>query len=300
MTAIGLELLDAAPRSRWQAALATLRVMTRPDRADLFVERGTALVELGFNALALDDFSRALALQPDHAEASYLRGLEYYRMRMFEPALEDFTRAQSRPALADVAGWMRGKALLQLDRVEEMMAAVNGLLTHYPNDPQLYYQRALGHSYRGRHGEAIADLELALKKGPSHDLAMNNLAWILATGPVAVRDPERALGLAQRAVRLAPNKGTYQNTLGVCLYRLGRYRESLSALEKSLASGRGQFDGYDLFIMAMCLTRLNEPARAADAYQRAVRWQKSTRLTAHEQNELNAFRAEADALIAQP
>src|SRR5262249_22726926 len=152
-------------------------------------------------------------------------------------ALEDFTRSQKHHNLDDLARWMRGKVLLQLNRVEEMMAEVNTLINRYPSDPQLFYQRALGHSYRRRYVEAIADLETALQKGPSHDTALNNLAWVLVTGPLELRDPGRALELSQRAVKLAPTKGTYQNTLGACLCRLGRYREAVSAFEKSLAAG---------------------------------------------------------------
>jgi tetratricopeptide (TPR) repeat protein len=180
-----------------------------------------------------------------------------------------------------------------------MMAAVNALIEHYPNDPQLFYQRALGHAYRGRHAAAIADLNLALKKSPSHDAALNNLAWVLATGPDNIRDPERGLGLVQRAVRLAPHKGTYQNTLGVCLLRLGRYREAALAFEKSLAFGRGQFDGYDLFFLSMCQSGLNDLDRAVSSYERGCRWQQTTRLTAHEKEELERFRREAEQSLGR-
>ncbi|MBX7103005.1 MAG: protein kinase [Gemmataceae bacterium] len=299
MTVIGSELLDPVVQARWRLALATLGVMSHPTEADFWVRRGSAFADLGMESLALADYSRALEIRPDHAEASYLRGLEYFRQRQFEPALDDFSRAQSRPALADVAGWMRGKAMLQLDRVEEMMAAVNALIEHYPNDPQLFYQRALGHAYRGRHAAAIADLELALRKSPSHDAALNNLAWVLATGPDNIRDPERGLGLVQRAVRLAPQKGTYQNTLGVCLLRLGRYREAAAAFEKSLAFGRGQFDGYDLFFLSMCQSGLNDSDRALSSYERGCRWQQTTRLTPHEKEELERFRREAEQSLGR-
>jgi tetratricopeptide (TPR) repeat protein len=194
---------------------------------------------------------------------------------------------------------MHGKVLLQLDRVEDMLTEVNGLLNHYPQDPQLYYQRALGHVYRGRYGAAVADLHLALKHGPTNDLALNNLAWIMVTGPIELRDVERGLGFAQRAVTIAPEKGTYQNTLGVALYRLKRYRDALAAFQKSLEASKGQFDGYDLYFEAMCLVYLNDLPGAKQCYERAQSWQKETRLNVHEQAELERFRQEAIEALAQ-
>ncbi len=297
MRVVGVDLLAASAHARWATIAATMAAIARPTDADVLVRRGGAFAELGLDELAMADYGAALRLRPDHAEAAFLRATEFFRLRQWVPALEDFTLAMNRPALGDLARWMRGKSLLQLDRVEEMMAEVNGLLEHYGDDPQLYYQRALGHAYRGRYAAAISDLEIALRKGPSHEQALNNLAWILATGPEEFRDPDRGLGLAQRAVRLGPQKATYQNTLGVCYYRLGRYRDALAALEKSQLSGRGQLDGYDLYVMAMCYMRLDETAKCHQYMARARDWQKNTKLTPHEKDELDRFRTEAEVMV---
>lgn len=296
---VGSQLLEPIAQARGALIAATLGAIARPNDADVFVRRGMAFADLGFENLAMEDYGIALRLRPDHAEAAFLRATEYYRLRQWEPALEDFTRAMDRPALGDLARWMRGKSLLQLDRVAEMMNEVNALMQHYPDDPQLYYQRALGEAYRKNYTAAIADLEVALRKGPSHDQALNNLAWILVTGPAELRDLDRALSLAQRAVRLAPTKATYQNTLGVCLYRLERYRDALLTLEKSQLNGRGQFDGYDFYVMAMCLAKLDDKEKCRQYMARARDWQKKTRLTPHEVFELERFRIEAEEITGE-
>jgi WD40 repeat protein/Flp pilus assembly protein TadD len=303
LTVVGDSLIDQPIQARWTVATTTLRLLTRPDDTDAYCRRGAALSELGLSRLAVEDFTRAIQIQPDHGESLYLRGMELFRIRSWEPAHEDFGRAQDRlaqerPALADLARWMKGKALLQLDRVEEMMSEVNSLLRVYPNDPQLYYQRALGHVYRGRYASAVSDLYSALKFGPTNDLALNNLAWILVTGPPELRDCERGFGYAQRAVTLAPQMATYQNTLGVALYRLGKYRDAIAALDRSLLGGQGQHDGYDLYFKAMCLMKINEPIQARECIIRAEAWQKSIRLNPHEIMELKNFREEAESIIA--
>jgi len=298
-TVVGTDLLEPATQSRWAVAVATAGVWSQPDDAEAYVRRAAALTDLGFTGAALNDLNRALLLRPDHAEAAYLRGLEHTRRRQWDAAVVDFTRAAERPDLTGLARFMRGKTLLQLNRVEEMMSEVDNLIRDYPGDPQLYYLRALGHSYRGQARAAIADLELALKLGPNHDLALNNLAWQLSAGPVEFRDPKRALTLVRHAVSIAPEKATYRNTLGVVLYRLQQYGEAADALSQSVATGKGQFDGYNFCFLSMCAARRQQMELARDYLVRAREWRRKTNLTAHEAAELDRFEDEAAKTVAE-
>jgi tetratricopeptide (TPR) repeat protein len=298
-TVVGADLLDPVIQTRWAVAVATAAAWTRPDEAEAYVRRAAALSDLGFADAALNDLSRALQIRPDHAEAAYLRGLEHTRRRQWDAAVVDFTQAAERPDLAGLARFMRGKTLLQLNRVDEMMSEVDALIRDFPGDPQLYYLRALGHSYRGRSRAAIADLEVALKLGPNHDLALNNLAWQLSAGPVELRDPKRALALARHAVTIAPEKATYRNTLGVVLYRLAQYAEAADALSQSVAAGKGQFDGYNYCFLSMCAARCRQPELARDYLLRAREWRRKTTLTAHEAAELDRFEDEAEKTAAE-
>jgi hypothetical protein len=83
-------------------------------------------------------------------------------------------------------------------------------------------------------------------------------------------------------------------------YRNGKYREAVATLEKSLARGKGQLDAFSKFYLAMCHHRLGEAAKARDCYHRAVEcWQaKRTLYCGKHTEELNAFEAEAEALLS--
>ena len=90
----------------------------------------------------------------------------------------------------------------------------------------------------------------------------NNHAWLLATGHPSHQDIERALKLSLRAVELVPGQQVYLNTRGVLLYRAGQYADAVTTLEKSLEAGKGQFDGFDLFFLAMAHHRLGHSDEA--------------------------------------
>lgn len=58
-----------------------------------YVNRGNAYDDLGETALALADYSKALAIKPDLGEAHYNRGIDYERIRAFDKARADFIAA---------------------------------------------------------------------------------------------------------------------------------------------------------------------------------------------------------------
>jgi uncharacterized protein HemY len=132
-------------------------------------------------------------------------------------------------------------------------------------------------------------------------MALNNEAWRLVTGPAGQRDPAKALRLIQEAIKFSPNEPTVRNTLGVVQYRNGKYKESAATLEKSLAAGKGRYDAFDLFFLALCHAKLGEKAKAKDCFDRAMKWVEAHQnLTAEQVEELKAFRAEAQAELRVP
>jgi hypothetical protein len=149
----------------------------------------------------------------------------------------------------------------------------------------------------------IAAMEAALASHPDQPsirarLARrcNNYAWSLANAAGSSRDPQRALALARRAVELFPNQAVYLNTVGVAQYRVGQFAEAIATLDRSLATGAGHSDGYDLFFQAMAHWRLGAKPQARTCFQTAVEWTEKNRPA---DDELLRFRAEAAALLGR-
>jgi serine/threonine protein kinase/WD40 repeat protein/tetratricopeptide (TPR) repeat protein len=146
---------------------------------------------------------------------------------------------------------------------------------------------------------ARADLERLLALQPNHVRVCNSLAWWYVTGTEKLRDPRKALPLAEKAVRLEPRNWHARNTLGVVYYRLGRYEAAVIALERSLRESKGGMPVYNLLVLALCHAPLGDAAQARDCYDRALRWLREHRdeLPARQRDELDAFQAEARAVL---
>ncbi|MGH7173210.1 MAG: protein kinase domain-containing protein [Gemmataceae bacterium] len=163
-------------------------------------------------------------------------------------------------------------------------------------------RQAAQHVRANKHADALAALRQAVKSAPSHAMAHNNLAWLLLTAPKELRDPAQALLEAKKAVELEPKQSLYVNTLGVAVYRTAQFADAIPVLERSLREQKGQTDAFDLFFLAMCHHRLGDAAKARDCRERGKQWfqMHKGRLPAAWVEELTAFQAEADAVLAQP
>jgi len=102
-------------------------------------------------------------------------------------------------------------------------------------------------------------------------------------------------------VELAPGQQVSLNTRGVVLYRAGQYAEAVTILDKSLKAGQGQFDGFDLFFLAMAHHRLGHREEARRCLDRAIEWMGHPgRLTGDQAKKLASFHAEAESVLAGP
>jgi serine/threonine protein kinase/WD40 repeat protein len=156
-----------------------------------------------------------------------------------------------------------------------------------------------------RYEQVVADAEALHTREPGQSEvrawlaeSCNNLAWELIAGARSSRDPARAVPLASRAVSMSPDTETYVNTLGVALYRAGRYTEAIPRLERSLAANNNLSVPSDLFGLAICHAKRGERARARGYFERAMAWVKANpELSARLKVELNGFRAEAEEVL---
>ncbi|MFW6115344.1 MAG: M48 family metalloprotease [Thermodesulfobacteriota bacterium] len=111
---------------------------------------------------------------------------------------------------------------------------LNRRLAESPKNADIY--RALSQLYHQRENLAKAAwaYENIIRLEPNDGMALNNLAWILATAEQSdLRDYPRALQLAKRAVA-AEASPTFLDTLAEAYYVNGQYKEALAAINEAL------------------------------------------------------------------
>jgi WD40 repeat protein/tetratricopeptide (TPR) repeat protein len=267
VTVVGLELAkDPRKMQEWEMQTFTGRLFINPFDAEAYFRRGRVYLVWEKLNKALAEFELAVALNPDHGPATVWRGVLHYRKGHWPQARADFSRA----------------------------------LRHWPRDASILRLRAHCHYYLGDPACNVADLRRCLELNPDDANAANGLAWVYVTGPRKYRGPEKALPLAELAVRRQPTNANDRHTLGVVLYRLGRPKDAVAALEKAVGLRKGQATALDLYFLAMCRHRLGDAVRSRWDYDQAVRSQEKAKLSPQEGQELKSFRAEAEETLGLP
>jgi serine/threonine protein kinase/Flp pilus assembly protein TadD len=282
---------------RWREALPyyTAALALRPESPGIRINLGGVLNMKGDHAGAIAACDTAIRLKPDYAAAYYTRGNAYRSLREYARALADYSRAvQLKPRLAHA--WNnRGNAHRHLGQPARALDDYTAAIRVRPKMVEAWYNRGNAHCDLGQYRRALADYARVLDLQPNAP-TYHRVAWLLAACPDArLRDPARAVAVAQKAVALAPGQGTCWNTLGLAHYQAGDWKAAVAALKKSMALSKGG-DSYDWFLLAMAHGQLGEKDAARKHYDRAVRWMENNQ---PRNEELRRWRVAAQALLQQ-
>ncbi len=272
----------------------------RPGDAGALFLLSVAYIQTNNLAAARATLEKYMASCPDDVDARVTKGQVGIQLGRLQEAADEFSKVlDADPESRDPIRYRRAQIWVRLGKFQDALADLDALIKRYPGDPALYELRSQVHDRLGHHEQARADMKQAADSPQLDANVCNNLAWRLATGPAALRDPEQALVLARKAVALTPGTAIYLNTLGVAQYRAGQCAEAIATLEKSLAASKGKSDGFDLFFLAMARHKLGQIDRARADLNRARRWLREHPNSAGPgwSEELNMFQAEAEALL---
>jgi tetratricopeptide (TPR) repeat protein len=125
---------------------------------DVFINRGTAYLELGLNSGAIADASTSLDINASELKAYRLRGQAYYKAGKYPDAVADFSKAiELTPGYKeDYLG--RGMALVQAAEYSRAIDDFVKAISLDPKYPDAYYWRAfVNGKYRQDYGSALDD-----------------------------------------------------------------------------------------------------------------------------------------------
>jgi tetratricopeptide (TPR) repeat protein/serine/threonine protein kinase len=280
----------------YDRAIAEFReaIRLKPDESVAHFNLGIALSRKGLLERAAAEFEETIRLKLDYPKAHFELGLALRRQHKFAQAaaaLREAIRLQPQDASTRNA---LGGALFDQGEFQEAEAVFQEAIRLQP-------KQGLYHSNRGnalrrlrRFGEADAEYREAARLQPENAEAHNQVAWFLVTCPDAkVRDPQRAIELAKKAVALAPKEGAFWNTLGAAHYRAGDWKLAVEALNKSMSLCKGG-DSHDWFFLAMAHWQLGEKEQAHKWFDQGAEWME---INDPKNEDLRRFRGEAERLL---
>jgi tetratricopeptide (TPR) repeat protein len=104
-----------------------------------------------------------------------------------------------------VVGYHRaaGQAHFRKGEWDKAVGSYTAIIDRQPSDARAHVLRGSAYEALGDWDRAIKDYTDAIRLAPQNSLAYNDLAWLLATSPLAgIRDGKRAVQLAQKACAL--------------------------------------------------------------------------------------------------
>jgi len=234
-----------------------------PDDREALRKYGLLLVELREWATAARTFEHLLSISDDRVTVRYYLGNVYEHTAQPYEALREFLQIPVESELYPDArihaaylyrklGEVRSAYQTLLPLLEdprltvEQVLLITSLATEagnatealqyfhqgekrFPGNTRLIYQRGSLLEKLGMRDAARQAMEEILKYDPNNSEALNFIAYQYAEDGVQL---EKALELAQKAVALN-EAGHIYDTLGWVLYRLGRFDESLTALQSA-------------------------------------------------------------------
>jgi WD40 repeat protein/tetratricopeptide (TPR) repeat protein len=290
---------DAVRGQQTARERAVMALWLNPLDADARLALGAALLSEQRIRDAHAQLSAALALAPDRIGGYRFRATARYRLSEWDGCRADAEAVLARRPNDLLMRSYRGQALAHLGRFADALPELTAVLERYPRDANLLYWRGEAHHALGKPDEAVADWAQAARSADAHTppASTNGIARRLLLGLPQMRDPKRALELAESANLRHRANAHILNTLGLARYRNALFREAQAALGQSVAfdTNPKRFDGHNLFVLALCRAKLGNGDQARADYRRAVEWTtRQTRLPPQSAEELRELRAEAE------
>ena len=221
-----------------------------PHSPDLHTAVGSILVSQKRYAEARPHFEAALTYSPKLQEAAYGQALCLFQMGSMAEAEAACQRAWQIDPENIKAALLLALVLQQsAQTMGEAEAIYAQVLARPPVETSRAQSleagdRAQAHcsfaqllTSTGRPADAAAQYRAALRCQPDLAVALNNLAWILATSPeAALRDGPEAINLAEKACRLVQDREpVFVGTLAAAYAEAGHFDKAVTTAEKARA-----------------------------------------------------------------
>ncbi|MGM9991704.1 MAG: tetratricopeptide repeat protein [Candidatus Bruticola sp.] len=227
-------------KSVWNKA-----IVLNPDNADVHIEFGVTLAEIGDIEGALDQFSQAAILEPDNLDANYLLGMAHFQLENFDQAIKCWKHC-----LVNKSGLLEDEDSLHMCLAEAYRASgkphkairqLNHILEHNPIDIDAYNLLGMLFFEIGERALSIDALKRAVACNPNFYRSHLNLGVVYFGCGIV----DFAIHEFKRSCQCNPKDADSFYNLGRSLAIKGDLKEACLVLNKSLELSPDQPDSLD-------------------------------------------------------
>lgn len=194
---------------------------------------GVALAKTGREGEATHHLSAAARLEPGSARNALALAWNLDQLERDQDALSYYRMAIDRGENDSSVHRLLGDVLMRLDRPEEALRHYRTARELAPGEALPAFREAVALVRTGRYAEASERFAAATQAHPDLAPIRNGLARVLATGPPGVRDPERALAIAQKLFR-EHRTVPFAHTYAMALAASGRFDQAVNAQRSTI------------------------------------------------------------------
>jgi protein O-mannosyl-transferase len=216
----------------------------QPTYWDADYNLGSALLGKGQVDEAIFYCDKAVRMQPNDPDAQVALANALLQKRRIDDAIVHYQKAVAMRPDYFLARAGLGHALLEKGNLDDAIEHSRAALLIQPNDADCQTILAIALDEKGQSAEAIAHYEKALEISPQSVSALNNLAWLFATGSNAsLRNGARAIQFAQEADQLSGSKNALVlRTLAAAYAEAGQFGKAIESAQAAMQLGQSQGD----------------------------------------------------------
>ncbi len=211
-------------------------IRLKPDFAEAYDNLGIALLNQNQIGGAISQFQEAIRLNGNNAPAHNNLGIALDREGRTDEAISQYQQAiRLAPGYAQAYNNL-GADFAARGRFDEAIADYRQAIQIDSNRPETFFRLGMALGQSGRIQEAVAQYREALRLNPDLTLALNNLAWALATSSDdRLRNGAEAVQLAEHACELTQyNQPWFVGTLAAAYAEAGRFPDAVATAEKAV------------------------------------------------------------------
>ena len=216
----------------------------QPNFWDADYNLGTALLGKGQVDEAIFHCDKAVSMQPNDPDAQVALANALLQKRRIDDAIVHYQKAVAIRPDYFLARYGLGHALLERGKLDAAIEHSRAALLIQPNNADCQTILAIALDEEGQSVEAVKHYEKALEISPQSVSALNNLAWLLATGSNAsLRNGARAIQLATQADQLSGGTNALVlRTLAAAYAEAGQFGKAIESARNAMQLGRSQGD----------------------------------------------------------